>query len=152
VIDERSLLIESDGATTLGEVEAALGARGLTLGFPLDAALTGSTVAEWIARGTPGAPSTFADPADHVIAGLSGSLGGRSIHIRPGPRRAVGPDLTSLFVGAGGRFGKVTRAWIRVHRQEAVRPSLPLPGVDLDPPLEGGELALVEAIAREIAE
>ena len=42
--------------------------------------------------------------------------------IRPAPRRAVGPDLTALFVGAGGRFGRIDRAWMRVHRED-VHPS-----------------------------
>lgn len=151
MIDDRSLLIEADGSATLAEVEATLGGRGLTLGFALSPELAPLTVGAWIARGTPGAPSSFADPADHVIAGLTGALGDKTIEIRPAPRRAVGPDLIALFVGTGDRLGRVTRVWLRVHRRDAVRPSLSLPGVDLDPPVSEAEARLVAAIASETA-
>ena len=48
--------------------------------------------------------------------------------------------------GTGVRFGKVERAWLRVHRRVAMRPSLPLPEIDLDPSLSDGERALLDAI------
>lgn len=148
MIDERSLLIEADGGATLGALEAEANERGLSLGLPADVAAM--SVADWIARGMPGAPPAFADPADHVLAGLSGTLAGRTLEIRPSPRRAVGPDLVALFAGTGDRLGRVTRAVLRVHRRDARRPSLPLPGVELEPPVSDAEARLVEAIRASL--
>lgn len=145
-IDETSLLIEADGTETMADVEDLLTSKGLTLGFDVNAETAAMRVADWIARGSPGAKSHFADPADHVLAGLVGTLGARTIEIRPGPRRAVGPDLVALFAGTGDRLGRVTKAWIRAHRRDAERPLMDLPRVDLDPPITESETRLVDAI------
>lgn len=145
-LDETSLLLEADGRATIADVEDFLTAKGLTLGFDVSAETAAMNVAEWIARGSPGAKSHFADPADHVLAGLVGTLGARTIDIRPGPRRAVGPDLVALFAGTGDRLGRVTKAWIRAHRRDAEKPLMDLPRVDLDPPITEAESRLVDAI------
>lgn len=145
-LDEISLLLETDGAELLAAVEDFATAKGLTLGFDVDAELAAMTVANWIAKGSPGARSPFADPADHVLAGLVGTLGPRTIDIRPGPRRAVGPDLVALFAGTGDRLGRVTKAWLRVHRRDAARPQMDLPRLDLDPSVTESESHLVDAI------
>lgn len=152
-IDHASLLAHVEGGATLDAVETELAAQGLTLGLAQGAGegALDVTVADWIARGIPGAASTFADPADHVIAGLEATLkNGDRLDVRPVPRRAVGPDLLALVLGGGGRLGRVDRAWIRVHRKDAARPRLPLPGVDLDPPVSDAEARLFDAIAREL--
>lgn len=151
MIDDVSLLALAEGTTTLAELESRLAARGLTIGFPVGAEIAPLTVADWIAKGMPGAPSAFADPASHVIAGLDGTVGTHAIAIKPCPRRAVGPDLVALFAGTGGSLGKVARAWLRVERADAARPSLPLPGVHLDPAPSEAEKRLVEALERELA-
>lgn len=145
-LDEMSLLVEVDGSETIANVEDFLTAKGLTLGAEVNAEIAALSVADWIARGSPGAKSPFADPADHVLAGLTGVLGTRTIDIRPGPRRAVGPDLVALFAGTGDRLGRVTRAWLRSHRREATRPQMDLPRIDLDPPITNAESRLVDAI------
>lgn len=145
-LDDISLLLEVDGRETIADVEDLLTSKGLTLGFDVSAETAAMSVAEWIARGSPGAKSPFADPADHVLAGLTGTLGDRTIDIRPGPRRAVGPDLVALFSGTGDRLGRVTKAWLRAHRREAARPQMDLPRIDLDPPMNEGESRLVDAI------
>lgn len=151
VLHRHDLLVEVDGGMSLLSVEHHLAAAG---GLTLHVALEGSaesSVADWLARGAPGARSALADPADHLVAGLEGTLpDGRAIVVRPEPRRAVGPDLVALAMGTAGRFVRVTRAWLRVHAVDAPRPTLPLPEVDLDPPLEEGERGLLEAIAREL--
>lgn len=148
-IDRASLLVGVPGAATLSSVERALAREGLTLGIPA----ADMTVAEWLARGAPGAPSALADPADHVVAGLRATLStGRHLEIRPAPRRSVGPDLIALFVGAGERFGVVDHAWLRVHLPDARRVSEPIaPELDLDPPVSPEEAALLDAIGRELA-
>lgn len=160
VIDAISLLVEVHASKTLDALETELAARGFTLGVALGQAgpanattrAPGSiTVGDWLAKGAPGAASVFSDPADHLVAGLEATLpDGKRLEIRPGPRRSVGPDLTALFVGAHRRFGSVERAWLRIHRRDARRQALPLPGMHLDPPVTEAEALLLDAIQREL--
>jgi alkyldihydroxyacetonephosphate synthase len=150
-IDRDALLVEVDGATTLAACEDALARAHLTLGLAsIDAE---ATVASWLARGAPGARDRWEDPADHLIAGLEATLAnGKHLAIRPAPRRAVGPDLVALVQGAGGRFARIDRAWLRVHPLGAAR-SRPHPlSWDRDPPLEAGEAALLDAIEHALRE
>jgi len=147
-VDRDSLLASIDGARKLDDAERELRVQGLTL----DAGILSPapTLAEWLARGAPGARDRWLDPVDQLLAGLDATLkDGRKIAIRPAPRRAVGPDLTALFVGAGERFGRVDRAWMRVHALGATRPTAPAFACDRDPPLSAGERALLDAISRE---
>ena len=149
-VDPISLLIEVPASASLDAVETELAARGFTLGFAI--ANGAATVGDWLARGAPGAPSLFADPSDHLVAGLEATLpDGKRLEVRPGPRRAVGPDLTALAIGTHHRLATVDRAWLRIHRRDARRPSMPLPaGVDLDPPVTADEARLIDAIQREL--
>jgi alkyldihydroxyacetonephosphate synthase len=146
-VDRKSLLVEAPGTATLRDVEDALAKEGLTLGVGASAVY--ATAAAWLASGAPGARNPFADPADHLVAGIAMTLAnGASIDIRPSPRRAVGPDLVALVAFPGTR---VDRVWLRAHVRDARVPSLPVPDVDRDPPLTAGESALVAAITRELA-
>jgi len=148
-IDRVSLLVRVPGAATLASIEEAIAADGLTLGIQ---DLPSMSVAEWLASGARGAASMFADPADHLLAGLTATLadGTTQLEIRPGPRRAVGPDLVALFVGAGERFGSIEQVWLRVHVRGARRPSYPLADVDLDPPVSMEEAGLLDAIEKSL--
>jgi alkyldihydroxyacetonephosphate synthase len=150
-VDEASLLVSVPAAKTLSSLEAALGSRGFTLGVAIGDAGS-STVGDWLAKGAPGAASVFSDPADHLVAGLEATLpGGKRLEVRPTPRRAVGPDLIALAVGTHRTLATVDRAWLRIHRRGAKRPSMPLPaGVDLDPPVTEAEARLVAAVQREL--
>jgi alkyldihydroxyacetonephosphate synthase len=151
-IDVVSLLVSVPASKTLDAIETALAARGFTLGVELETAGPSTAVGEWLAKGAPGAASFFADPADHLVAGLEATLvNGRKLEVRPGPRRAVGPDLTALVLGVHGKLATVERAWLRIHRRDARRPMMPLPvGVDLDPAVSEGETRLLEAFEREL--
>lgn len=150
-LDVASLLVEVAAAHALDALESELGTRGFTLGVALAEAGAGITVGDWLAQGAPGAPSMFADPADHVVAGLEATLrSGERLEVRPGPRRAVGPDLTALLVGAGDRFGRIDRVWLRIHRAGARRPALALPMLDLDPPVTEAEERLLAAIGERL--
>jgi alkyldihydroxyacetonephosphate synthase len=150
-IDPISLLVSVSASKTLGSLETELSARGFTLGVTIENG--DDTVGDWLAKGAPGAASVFADPADHVVAGLEATLpDGKRLEIRPGPRRAVGPDLTALVIGTHRRLATVDHAWLRIHRRDARRPAMPLPrGVDLDPPVNADEARLLDAIQRELA-
>jgi alkyldihydroxyacetonephosphate synthase len=54
--------------------------------------------------------------------GIEGVLPtGRPFRIKPAPRRAVGPDLSQLFLGAEGRLGILTSAHVRFHRLPKAR-------------------------------
>ena len=150
-IDATSLLVEVHASKTLDALETELAARGFTLGVTLDEAGAALAVGDWLAKGAPGAASMFADPADHLVAGLEATLvNGKKLEVRPGPRRAVGPDLTALLVGTQQRFGRIDRAWLRIHRRDARRPALPLPGGDLDPPVTDAEARLIDAVQRAL--
>ncbi len=120
----------------------------------LDVRFEGScSVGEWLGRGAPGTRDRWLDPVDQLLAGLDAPLtDGRVLCIRPAPRRAVGPDLTALFVGAGGRFGRIDRAWLRVHPCSTRRPTSATFQRERQPPLTAGERTLLEAIARTLAD
>ncbi|HVY49387.1 MAG TPA: FAD-binding oxidoreductase, partial [Minicystis sp.] len=107
---------------------------------PLD-----TTVAAWIASGARGAPDPWHDPADHLVAGFTARLAsGAELAVRPAPRRAVGPDLFALFLGAGGRAGEVTSVDLRAHGHERPRP-LPT-RIRRDPPIDAAEAALADRL------
>lgn len=112
VLDEMSLLADLDARLTLDECENLLSRRGYTL------RITGSSrerLADWLSAGMPGAPAPWDDPVDHVLVALIARLaGGRAFSLAPVPRRAVGPDLSTLFVGET-RVGEIVRATLRVH-------------------------------------
>ena len=150
-IDGASLVAAVPGEMTLTHVEDLLAKEGLTLGLEPGVAPGEATVAEWLAHGAPGARDPWIDPVDHLVTGLDARLAdGTELRIRPGPRRAVGPDLVALFFGARGRFGAITRAHLRVHRRGARRPATHPFTRPRDPELTPGERDLLDAIAREI--
>lgn len=133
--------------TDLSDAEGWLNEAGLTLDLSLPSGPL--TVAAWLGRGAPGARDRLLDPVDQLVAGLDATLAdGRSLSLHPAPRRAVGPDLTALFVGGHGRFGRIDAVWLRVHRRDVLRPTAPPFVRDRDPAPNAGERALLDAIAR----
>jgi alkyldihydroxyacetonephosphate synthase len=149
-LDRESLLACIEGTTAIGDAERRLNDEGLTL----DATFPSPdlSLADWLARGAPGNRDRWLDPVDQLLAGLDATLAGdRILSVRPAPRRAVGPDLTALLVGAGDRFGRIDRAWMRVHRRRERRPEAPPFAWDREPSLSTGEQALLDAIARALA-
>ncbi len=86
-----------------------------------------------------------------MLAGLEGRLrDGRTLSIRPSPRRAVGPDLAALFLGGGERFATIEHAWLRVHPKGVRRVALATDGLRLEAPVSAEESLLLDAIAREL--
>jgi alkyldihydroxyacetonephosphate synthase len=142
-LDRESQLVHVHGEAKLAEVERALGSAGLTLGLGGDAPpLDATTVAAWIAGGARGSPDPWLDPVDHLVAGFGARFAsGADLEVRPAPRRAVGPDLFALFLGAGERAGVVTSAQLRGRGSRTAR-ALPF-GIDRDPPAGEAESAWI---------
>jgi alkyldihydroxyacetonephosphate synthase len=145
-IDGTSLLVRAGGDVDMAALEEQLGKAGLTLDVGIEG--SGSTVGDWLARGAPGARDRWLDPVDQLLAGLEATLvDGRRLRIHPAPRRAVGPDLSALFVGADGRFGRIDTAWLRVHRREIARPESTPFWLDRDPRISPDEASLLDDVA-----
>jgi alkyldihydroxyacetonephosphate synthase len=150
VLDRTSLLAYVDAGVDLATLEGRLRAEGLTLDVRFGE--PAPTVREWLESGAPGARDRWLDPVDQVLAGLDATMtDGHVVRVRPAPRRAVGPDLTALFVGAGGRFGRIDRAWLRVHPVGVVRPESAPFRLGGDAAWSRGEAALADAIAAALS-
>lgn len=139
-VDERSLLVHAPGQMRLDALERHLAGRGLSLGASAGGE---ADVSSWLAAGAPGGPDPWLDPVDHLLAGFSVELpSGAGIDLAPGPRRAVGPDLSGLFFGTGERAGRFSSAHLRVRGVRTARPLLT--PVVRNPPIEGDEARWLE--------
>jgi alkyldihydroxyacetonephosphate synthase len=120
-LDEASLVLTAPAAARLDVVQTFLDARGYTLVLAADAELRGDeTVGAWLERGAVGARDPWEDPVDHLVAGFTAELpSGQRFCVPMCPRRAAGPDLTALFVGPHGAFGRLLSADLRVARRAA---------------------------------
>jgi alkyldihydroxyacetonephosphate synthase len=148
-VDTISLLARATGETRLEAIEEKARLQRATLG--LDKAMLGVTVRAWIEAGCPGAVDTFVDPVDHAIAGLDATIpDGRLLRVRPGPRRAVGPDLMSLYLGARARYGEVRAAHVRLHRDDAWPATTYPTTFERDPGLTESEVGLCDAIGNAL--
>ncbi|MCC6901765.1 MAG: FAD-binding oxidoreductase [Polyangiaceae bacterium] len=145
-VDEHSLLATFSGDTRVDVAEATLRARGLTLGAQGE-----STVATWVAEGMPGAKSPWADPVAQALSGFVATLStGRELVVRPAPRRAVGPDLSALVLGARERIARIDHATFAVQRRDAPHArELPF-GADPNPPMSDAERAAWERIVSAL--
>ena len=76
-----------------------------------------STVGGWVACRGAGQYSTRYGKIEDMVTGLEVALAdGRVIRTGgTGPRAALGPDLTQLFVGSEGVLGVITKAQLRLH-------------------------------------
>jgi hypothetical protein len=110
-LDEHSLFADLDAELTLDEAENLLAHRGFTLGVRGGGFIT---LREWLVLGMPGTRSSWEDPVDHALVTLRARVGNGIFQLPPAPRRAVGPDLMTFFVGEG-RVGGVERVTLRVH-------------------------------------
>jgi alkyldihydroxyacetonephosphate synthase len=115
-IDTTSLLTEVLPGTFGPDLEEVLRARGVTVGhWPQSMDL--STVGGWVACRGAGQYSTRYGKIEDMVTGLEVALAdGRVISTGgTGPRAAVGPDLTQLFVGSEGVLGVITEVQLRLH-------------------------------------
>jgi alkyldihydroxyacetonephosphate synthase len=149
LIDAASGLVRLKGDVRLDHAERALGEQGLTLGLET---VPSVTVDAWIASGMAGLPDIWLDPVEQRLAGLEAVLAnGARLEQRPAPRRATGPDLSALFVGAEGRVGKVEHIWLRARARGAQRArALDWHG-ERDPALSEAERQAFERVVEAIA-
>ncbi|MCA9940118.1 MAG: FAD-binding oxidoreductase [Anaerolineales bacterium] len=113
-LDEESRLA-TFGAGILGpDLEAALHARGYTLGhFPQS--FEYASLGGWVATRSSGQQSYYYGRIEELFAGahLETPVGPLDIH--PLPASAAGPDLRHLILGSEGRLGIITDVTVRIR-------------------------------------
>jgi alkyldihydroxyacetonephosphate synthase len=135
-LDWRSQTVRVAGTATLSAVDAAARVANLSLSLPAEVDLN-VTVNDWLADGAPGAPDPWLDPVDHLVSGYEVELpSGDGFEIRPCPRRAVGPDLWSIFFGTNGRAGRIHSVHLRVRADAPTPIATP---IDRNPPIDDVE-------------
>lgn len=114
-IDETGLTMTAQAGIMGPALEAALAARGLTLGhFPQSFEI--STLGGWLSARGAGQKSSRYGRVEEMLVGVEAVLaGGRVVRTPAFPSTAAGPDLGRLFVGAEGTLGVITEATLRVH-------------------------------------
>jgi alkyldihydroxyacetonephosphate synthase len=117
-VDAVSHIATYAGATPLVEIEAAAAASGLSLG--LLGPLPPLSLAQFVEQGLPGLPDPRADPVRGAVCGIDAEGAHLSFRLLPAPRRAVGPDLSALCVGAGGAVARVRSASLALVRRDAL--------------------------------
>jgi alkyldihydroxyacetonephosphate synthase len=148
-VDEESGLVQAAGSLGLSDIERRLRTVGRTLAL---ARVPDMDLARFVALGMPGARDHLEDPVDQRLAGLMATLSsGERVVQRATPRRATGPDLAALFVGAEERVGRVETAVLPAPRLDAP-PARVLPfrgetGAAMSP----GEARAFESVVREVS-
>ncbi len=115
-VDTTSLLADVRPGTFGPDLEAGLRTHDVTLGhWPQSMDL--STVGGWVACRGAGQYSNRYGKIEDMVTGLEVALAdGRVIRTGGvGPRAALGPDLSQLFIGSEGTLGVITETQVRLH-------------------------------------
>jgi alkyldihydroxyacetonephosphate synthase len=115
-VDAVSGIATFAGATLLSDIEAAARQKGWSLGLASSASAL--SLRAFIDAGLPGQPDPFLDPVRGAVCGIEARGPTASFRLLPAPRRAIGPDLTALCVGAGGQIAAVERASLALVKRE----------------------------------
>lgn len=114
-INPESLLATFGAGVRGPDMEAALHARGLTLGhFPQS--FEYSTLGGWIATRSAGQQALGYGRIERLFAGGRIEAPAGTLTLPPFPASAAGPDLRELVLGSEGRAGIITEATMRVSR------------------------------------
>ncbi len=120
-MDPVSGTVTAQAGITVHQLENFLHEKGFTLGFVPRSRLLLS-LGDYLATSCPSEGSPLYGTILENCLGLSAVMADRtSFKVRPSPRRAVGPDLMHLLLGARGRYGVITAACLRVFPLPAVR-------------------------------
>ncbi|HEY2772895.1 MAG TPA: FAD-binding oxidoreductase [Candidatus Binatia bacterium] len=114
-INDESLTVRVEPGMRGSDFEAALAARGYTMGhWPQSIGI--STVGGWCATRASGQLSTLYGNIEQMLLGCEIVLaGGSRMKLAPVPRAAAGPDLRHLFLGSEGTLGVFTELTFRIH-------------------------------------
>ncbi|HVL63996.1 MAG TPA: FAD-binding oxidoreductase [Actinomycetota bacterium] len=125
-LDEDSRLVTAEAGVTGPALRDLLASRGLTLGHePQSIEL--STVGGWVSTRACGQLSARYGGIEDMVAGLEAVLpGGHIAASRAAPRRATGPNVADLMIGAEGTLGIVTAATLRIHPSPGERSTIVL--------------------------
>lgn len=119
-VDEHSGLATVQAGILGPDLEAALGARGLTMGHVPDS-FTYSTLGGWVATRSSGMQSDrYGDIAD-IVKGLHLVRPTGVIVLRDLPSTSTGPSVREMVLGSEGRLGIITQVTIQVHKLPAER-------------------------------
>jgi alkyldihydroxyacetonephosphate synthase len=114
-INAEALTVHAGAGIRVRDLEVTLRDHGFTLGFPLVPHLNPKLGGFLSGQGWAESSVMYERPWLAAI-GIEGVLPtGRPFRIKPAPRRAVGPDLSQLFLGSEGRLGVLTSAHVRFH-------------------------------------
>jgi alkyldihydroxyacetonephosphate synthase len=113
-IDDVSKLATVQAGMNGERFEAHLNNLRYTAGH-LPQSLSMSTVGGWASCRGAGQASGRYGKIEDIVVGLKVALpDGELLTIRPAPRRAVGPNLQELFLGAEGTFGIIVELTLRI--------------------------------------
>ncbi|MFY9979015.1 MAG: FAD-binding oxidoreductase [Candidatus Sulfotelmatobacter sp.] len=143
-VDTRSFTARIEAGVFGPDLEAQLGAYGMTLGHFPDSFLH-STLGGWIATRSAGMQSDKYGKIEDMVIALRMVTPEGALATRAVPKSSNGIDVNHLCIGSEGTFGVITEATMRLHPRPQRRQ---VPGY-LFPEFEGGIEAMRECVRQE---
>ncbi len=116
-IDPVNMLASFDAGHNGGAAEAAVAAKGMTIGnFPQSIDL--STVGGWVATRASGQFSSVYGNTEDILYSVEAVMpDGSAVTFGKAPRASAGPDLRHLLLGSEGTMGVITGVTFSLRRQ-----------------------------------